>query len=348
MPDAIETAKLAVGASEGQGEPEAWTRFQLGKLYWSIGRVGASEQQNRAALRAFPGYHYALDALSRIQAAKGRYRSAIALEQQAVDRIPLPQYVAQLGDLYRVTGRPAEARKQYALVRVIERLLVANGVKTDLETALFDVDHGIRLRHALDLARKARADRPSIDGDDVLAWALARNGRCGEALPYSSRALRLGTRDALKIFHHGMIERCLRNGAAARRDFSPGARAQPALLDPLGSRRAKGTPMKTRLAVVLALAAALVVLVVPSGASAHPLGNFTVNHFAAVDLAGNTVYVRYALDLAEIPTFQKGAEVRRPGYAALLARELELRVDGVRVPLVALSTAHRSDRAPAG
>jgi nickel/cobalt transporter (NicO) family protein len=102
--------------------------------------------------------------------------------------------------------------------------------------------------------------------------------------------------------------------------------------------------MKTRLAVVLALAAALVVLVVPSGASAHPLGNFTVNHFAAVDLAGNTVYVRYALDLAEIPTFQKGAEVRRPGYAALLARELELRVDGVRVPLAALS--HRTSERP--
>ena len=154
--------KLAVAASEGQGEPEAWTRFQLGKLYWSIGRVGAAEQQNRAALRAFPGYHYALDALARIEAAKGRYRAAIALEQQAVDRIPLPQYVAQLGDLYRVTGRPAEARRQYALVHVIERLLVANGVKTDLETALFDVDHGIRLRHALDLARKARA-RPALD-----------------------------------------------------------------------------------------------------------------------------------------------------------------------------------------
>ena len=187
VPDAIETAKLAVAASEGQGEPEAWTRFQLGKLYWSTGRVGAAEQQNRAALRAFPGYHYALDALSRIQAAKGRYRAAIALEQQAVDRIPLPQYVAQLGDLYRVTGRPAEARKQYAIVHVIERLLVANGVKTDLETALFDVDHGIRLPAALELARKARADRPSIDGDDVLGWALYRNGRCGEALATRSR-----------------------------------------------------------------------------------------------------------------------------------------------------------------
>ena len=155
--------QLAVEASVGQGEPEAWARFQLGKLYWSIGRVGAAERQDRAALRVFPGYHYALDALSRVEAAKGHSRAAIALEQQAVDRIPLPQYVAQLGDLYRVE-RPGtqQARQQYALIGVIERLLVANGVKTDLETALFDVDHGIRLPHALALARKARA-RAAVD-----------------------------------------------------------------------------------------------------------------------------------------------------------------------------------------
>ncbi len=57
-------------------------------------------------------------------------------------------------------------------------------------------------------------------------------------------------------------------------------------------------------------------LLAPGAASAHPLGNFTVNHFAAVDLAGDAVFVRYALDLAEIPTFQEGAAVRRPGYAA--------------------------------
>jgi tetratricopeptide (TPR) repeat protein len=162
VPEAIETMQLAVAAATGQGEPEAWTRFQLGKLYWSIGRVAASEHQNRAALRVFPGYHYALDALSRIEAAKGHNRAAIALEQQAVDRIPLPQYVAQLGDLYRVNGQAAQARKQYALIAVIERLLVANGVKTDLETALFDVDHGIRLPHALALpARPAPSGRRS-------------------------------------------------------------------------------------------------------------------------------------------------------------------------------------------
>jgi len=69
------------------------------------------------------------------------------------------------------------------------------------------------------LARAAYRDRPSIEGDDVLAWALARNGRCVEALRYSKRALRLGTLDAPKFFHRGMIERCLGHGAEARRWF---------------------------------------------------------------------------------------------------------------------------------
>ena len=70
-----------------------------------------------------------------------------------------------------------------------------------------------------------------------------------------------------------------------------------------------------------------------SAASAHPLGNFTVNRYAGIELAGRDVYVRYALDLAEIPTYQLGADVRRPGYAARLGRELTLTLDGHRVPL---------------
>ena len=89
-------------------------------------------------------------------------------------------------------------------------------MRVDLEIALFDADHGIRLQHALALARVGQRERPSIDGDDVLAWALERNGRCGEALRYSRLALRLGTQDALKYFHRGMIERCLGHAAGSR------------------------------------------------------------------------------------------------------------------------------------
>jgi tetratricopeptide (TPR) repeat protein len=206
---AIEAMQMAVDAATSEPEPTAWTHWQLGKLYWSAGRIQAAAREYRVSLAAFPGYVYALDALAQVQAARGRMAAAIALEQRAVNRMPLPQFVTQLGDLYRAEGKLALARRQYALVGVIHRLFVANGVKADLETALFDVDHGIGLAHALTLARRAHAERPSIDGDDVLAWALTRNGRCAEALGWSQHALRLGTLDALKLFHRGMIERCL-------------------------------------------------------------------------------------------------------------------------------------------
>jgi tetratricopeptide (TPR) repeat protein len=211
--------RLAIDAAVGQPEALAWSHTQLGKLFWSRGRGRAAAREYRNALAVRPGYVYALDGLAQVEAARGRLRAAIAAEQRAVDGIPLPQFVASLGDLHRLAGDRTGAHRQYALIGAIQRLLRANGVKTDLETALFDVDHAIRLPQALRLARAARADRPSIDGDDVLAWALTRNGRCRDALPYSERALRLGTRDATKLFHRGMVERCLGHREDAKQWF---------------------------------------------------------------------------------------------------------------------------------
>ena len=90
--------------------------------------------------------------------------------------------------------------------------------------------------------------------------------------------------------------------------------------------------MLRRTAAVLVATIGLV-LALAGTASAHPLGNFTVNHYAGIELAGDRVYVRYVLDLAEIPTFQIGDDVRAPAFAATVARQLELRLDGARVDL---------------
>jgi tetratricopeptide (TPR) repeat protein len=230
---------LALDAAGGQPEPTAWVETQLGKLAWSRGRVREAESHYRAALSVFPGYVYALEPLALVQEAQGRHRAALSLAERAAEALPLPQTVATLGDLYARHGRPRAAKQQYALVDVIQRLLVANGVRTDLEIAQFDADHGVRLGRALAAARQARRARPSIDGDDVLAWALERNGRCAEALPYSRRALRLGTHDALKYFHRGMIERCL--GHESRSWFAKAVRLNPhfsILWSPLARRYA--------------------------------------------------------------------------------------------------------------
>src|SRR4051794_22060029 len=55
---------------------------------------------------------------------------------------------------------------------------------------------------------------------------------------------------------------------------------------------------------LLLLATALVTLAAPGRASAHPLGNFTVNQYARVEVSANGPRIVYVLDMAEIPTFQ--------------------------------------------
>ncbi|MGH3030258.1 MAG: nickel/cobalt transporter [Gaiellaceae bacterium] len=87
--------------------------------------------------------------------------------------------------------------------------------------------------------------------------------------------------------------------------------------------------MKRLLVAFVVLAA----LLAPSTAAAHPLGNFTLNRFAGIELSGERIYVRYVLDLAEIPTFQEGERVRRPAFAVEAGESLVLEVDGRRVPL---------------
>jgi tetratricopeptide (TPR) repeat protein len=207
------------------GEPDAlaWSHTQLGKLYWANGRIDGAAREYRAALRVRSTYAPALDALAQVEAAHGHRTRAVALARRASEILPLPQYVATYGDLLH----GAAARRQYQLVAAIARLERTRGVNVDLEIALFNVDHGIQPERTLALARLAQRERPSIDGDDVLAWALARAGRCEEALRYSQRALRLGTRDAAKFFHRGVIERCLDHPAAAHDWFARSRATNP-------------------------------------------------------------------------------------------------------------------------
>jgi tetratricopeptide (TPR) repeat protein len=213
---ALRAMALAASAAVGEREASSWTHVQLGLLYLNSGRPRPALVEMRHARQLFPGYYFALDGMAQAEVGVGKLRSARVYEQAAVARVPLPQYVTLLGDLERALGHPRAARREYALIGVIEQLLAANGVRNDVDIALFDVDHGIRLGHALTLARRGHAERPSVFGDDVLAWALARNGRCREALHYSRRALRLGTKDPLKLFHRGYIAACLGDRADAR------------------------------------------------------------------------------------------------------------------------------------
>ena len=213
---AEEVLELALSLRVPVREHRAAALVQLGNLQFNTGRLGTARRSYAAALAALPGYVHAEAGLAHVETAAGDFRRGLPLFQRVVERLPLPQYVIWDGDALSRSGHSRAARRTYALVDVIARLQAANGVRTELQTALFDLDHGRHLADALARAREAYARAPSIDAEDVLAWALVRDGDCGRALWHARRALRLGMHDALKYFHRGMIERCVGHPAAAR------------------------------------------------------------------------------------------------------------------------------------
>src|SRR4051794_16138709 len=46
-----------------------------------------------------------------------------------------------------------------------------------------------------------------------------------------------------------------------------------------------------------------------TGAFAHPLGNFTVNRYSRIEVSANDLQVRYVVDQAEVPAFQRMSEL---------------------------------------
>jgi tetratricopeptide (TPR) repeat protein len=212
---AAEADRLALETDSTVPEHVAWTAVQLGNVYFNTGRLGEAASAYRKALVRLPGYVHAEAGLARVEASEGGYRRAIARLRHVVQVLPIPAYVIMLGDVLRASGHESQARREYALVGAIERLFAANGVRTELQTALFDLDHDRNVADALARARIAYTSAPGIYAEDALAWGLFRTGRCEQARSHSVHALRLGTRDALMVFHRAMIERC-RGDSSAR------------------------------------------------------------------------------------------------------------------------------------
>ena len=227
-PGAVVAMQLALDAAAGTPEPTAWAHVELAKLALGDGRLGDAARHVAAALAVSPGYVLALEQRARIEAARGRLGRAVATARRAATAVPLPQLVGLLGDLLERQGRPRAAARQRATVAAIDRLLAANGLRVDLESAVYRADHGIRPAETVRLARAARAARPSLYGDDALGWALARAGRCSQAERWLDRALRLGTKDALLFFHRGYAAGCAGDRAGMLRWYRTALAQSPA------------------------------------------------------------------------------------------------------------------------
>jgi tetratricopeptide (TPR) repeat protein len=239
---ALDAMELAIEAGSAIPEQSAWALTRYGLLLLDGDRVDDAESAFRRALRLVPGYAAARAGLARVTAARGDFAASASILRRVVDRLPSPEYAILLGDVLVRAGRPVEARRAYALVERLERLLEANGVRTDLQTAVFDLDRRVRVGDALERARAAYRSAPGLAAADAVAWGLYRAGRCSDARAWSRHALRLGTEDGLFFFHRGLIERCLFGNDAGRLWFRRALDANPMFSlrwEPLAARLAR-------------------------------------------------------------------------------------------------------------
>ena len=217
-------------STDGGRMPEntAWAHAQYGDFHFRLGRLKDAEASYEESLETVPGFVQALAGVANVLAAEGDYATAIDLYDTIVVRQPMPNYAATLGDLYAAVGNNDAAARHYNLVLAIAALYQANGIDTDLETALFLADHELNLHDAVRQARAIYARQPdSIYAADALAWTLHRNGQTEEAQEYVRQAIRLGTPDPMLYFHAGVVAKAAGELDEARQHLAKASDLNP-------------------------------------------------------------------------------------------------------------------------
>lgn len=215
----------------------AFCRQYLGELAFNSGDLATAEEHFTQGLAGDPTNVPLLAGRARVEAARGQIEKAVAHWQAVTNRLPQTGYLIEYADLLASLGRDSEAKAQYAIVDATAKLFRAQGANVDLELSLFDADHG-RGREAVATASVEAGRRQSIHVQDAYAWALHAAGQDKAALVQAKAAARLGMRNALFLYHRGIIEKSLGQRTAAIASLKQALKINPHF-SPLQAPQAK-------------------------------------------------------------------------------------------------------------
>ena len=102
----LEKAIAAGQATKQPAESIAWAQWQLGTDHFTLGDLAKAEAYYRQSLQSYPNYYRAQAGMAQVRGAQKRYDEAIDYYQKAIAVLPMPDYVAALGDLYGKIGKP--------------------------------------------------------------------------------------------------------------------------------------------------------------------------------------------------------------------------------------------------
>ncbi|MFC9946155.1 tetratricopeptide repeat protein [Streptomyces pratensis] len=224
--DALATAQEAADRATTPAEKSA-ALHRLGDLAAERGEPAHALAQYDAALRTDRGHLASLVGRARALVALGRTDEALADYRTATTKLPRPEYLLELGELYESLDLDGDARTQYTKLRDLLTQARTAGVNEALTEARFEADHGDP-EAAVELLRAEwKAQRRSSAVADALGWSLHRAGRSEEGMQYAEQAVGTGVRNASYSYHLGVIESSLGQDGPARSHLEQALRTNP-------------------------------------------------------------------------------------------------------------------------
>ncbi len=250
---ALELMESAYGSvPAGESEERAWVLVQIAHLRFVRGEPEVAAAALRAALDAFPGYHYALAGLARVRAAQGDHGAALELYKARYGSAPHPECLFDLAVALERAGRPDEAGSAFERFEREALTESAGWDNANRELIRYYVDHAGRPEAALPIAERELARRRDVHTLDAYAWTLHALGRRAEARQAIESVLAVGVRDPEILAHAAVISAPeplnVPRAAPRARRRSRGLRARQSSHSPPSSRRRRRSGCRTNAA----------------------------------------------------------------------------------------------------
>ena len=205
---------------DAPAESRAWFHEREGEMAFNSGKNAEAVADEREAVRLFPTFAMADNALARFALATHDYTTAYTAAANGAAIVPLPETLGYEADAAQALGRKEEASQLRDVIFTVER--IGNTYHTsDRLLAVYYSEHGIRLADAVTIAKREIDVRGNeIYAQDTLAWANAMNGNWQAARKAMAVAIRYDTEDPRLQYHAGVIAMHFKNDAEAKKRFS--------------------------------------------------------------------------------------------------------------------------------
>jgi tetratricopeptide (TPR) repeat protein len=188
------------------GNDSLRVRLYLSELHFDRGDFVAAQAQLAAASQVHPDSYAVLEHWAELRAAQGQLAAAAALYNKVITRVPRPDLMHALGDLYALMNRADLARhwRGQAMAGYLQSTSQGNARFYHQLTSFF-CDSVPNREQALHWARADLLNRNSVFAHAGLAWALHQDGQYQAAAQAMDRALAHGTRTAELLSRGGLI-----------------------------------------------------------------------------------------------------------------------------------------------